>query len=113
MTKQLLALFASAALCLSAAATFKVALVDSSVANGAKFKAGNYQVDVKDKSVILKSGKQRVELPAKIENTNQQYKRTRVIYNQNNGKYVIQEIEFGGTNTKVTLDSGVQTGGGE
>jgi len=36
-----------------------------------------------------------------------------VIYNDSKGKYVIQEIELGGTTTKLTLDSGVQTGGGE
>jgi hypothetical protein len=41
----------------------------------------------------------------------QKYTHTRVLYHENNGKFSIQEIELGGTTTKVTFDSGVQTGG--
>jgi hypothetical protein len=43
----------------------------------------------------------------------QRYSRTRVLYHENNGKYTIQEIELGGTTTKLTFDNGIQTGGGE
>ena len=113
MIKQIVASLAFAALSVASAATYKVSLVDSSAANGAKFKAGDYQMDVRDKSVVVKVGRQHVEVPAKIENTNQQYNRTHVIYHQKDGKYVIEEIELGGTSTKVTFDTGVQTGGGE
>jgi hypothetical protein len=43
----------------------------------------------------------------------QRYSRTRVLYNENKGKFTIQEIELGGTTTKLTFDNGVQMGGGE
>jgi hypothetical protein len=54
-----------------------------------------------------------VEVPAKVEDMHRKFDRTRVLYNESNGKFAIQEIELGGTTTKLTFDSGVQTGGGE
>jgi len=52
-------------------------------------------------------------VPAKIENAEKKFDRTRILYNENKGKYTIQEIELGGTNTKLLFDNGVQSGGGE
>jgi len=80
---------------------------------GKELKAGDYQLNVKDNSVVIVKGKQQVEVPAKIEDTHHKYDRTRVLYHQSQGKYSIQEIELGGTTTKLTFDNGVQTGGGE
>ena len=114
MIKQILISFAFVALSVASAATFKVSFVEPSMVKGKELKAGDYQLNVKDNSVVIvKNNKQQVEVPAKIENTNQKYSRTRVLYNENKGKFTIQEIELGGTTTKLTFDSGVQTGGGE
>ncbi|MGC9947227.1 MAG: hypothetical protein ABSF64_12735 [Bryobacteraceae bacterium] len=114
MIKQILISFAFVALSVASAATFKVSFVEPSMVKGKELKAGDYQLNVKDNSVVIvKNNKQQVEVPAKIENTNQKYSRTRVLYNENKGKFTIQEIELGGTTTKLTFDIGVQTGGGE
>src|ERR1022692_103097 len=113
MIKQVLT-FAFAALSVASAATYHLSLVEPSVVKGKELKAGEYQLSVKENSVVIvKNNKQQMEVPAKIENTNQKYSRTRVLYNENKGKFSIQEIELGGTTTKLTFDSGVQTGGGE
>jgi hypothetical protein len=113
MIKQVLT-FAFAALSVASAATYHLSLVEPSVVKGKELKAGEYQLNVKENSVVIvKNNKQQMEVPAKIENTNQKYSRTRVLYNENKGKFSIQEIELGGTTTKLTFDSGVQTGGGE
>jgi hypothetical protein len=113
MIKQVLT-FAFAALSVASAATYHLSLVEPSVVKGTELKAGEYQLNVKENSVVIvKNNKQQVEVPAKVENTNQRYARTRVLYNENKGKISIQEIELGGTTTKLTFDSGVQTGGGE
>jgi hypothetical protein len=113
MIKQVLT-FAFATLSVASAATYHLSLVEPSVVKGKELKAGEYQLNVKENSVIIvKNNKQQVEVPAKVENTNQKYGRTRVLYNENKGKFSIQEIELGGTTTKLTFDSGVQTGGGE
>jgi len=98
---------------IASAASFKVSFVEPSVVKGQNLKPGEYQLNVKDNSVVITQGKQKVEVPAKVEDTHQKYSRTRVLYNENKGKFTIQEIELGGTTTKLTFDSGVQTGGGE
>jgi hypothetical protein len=114
MVKQVLTSFAFVALSVASAATYKVSFVEPSVVKGKELKAGDYQLEVKDNSVVIEKGKKlQMEVPAKVENTNQKYGRTRVLYNENKGKFTIQEIELGGTTTKLTFDTGVQTGGGE
>jgi hypothetical protein len=97
--------FAFVALSVAGAATYEVQLVDSSVAKGKDLKAGDYQLNVKENSIVIVRGKKQVEVPVKVQNTDQKYDRTRVIYNENKGKFTIREIELGGTSTKLTLDN--------
>jgi hypothetical protein len=97
--------FAFVALSIASAATYEVQLVDSSIAKGKDLKAGDYQLIVKDNSIVIAHGKKQVEVPVKAQNTDQKYDRTRVIYNENKGKFTIREIELGGTSTKLTLDN--------
>jgi hypothetical protein len=112
MIKQVLT-FAFVALSVASAATYKVSFLEPSTVKGKDLKAGDYQLNVKDNSVVIEQGKKQVEVPVKVENTHQRYSRTRILYNEDKGKFTIQEIELGGTTTKLTFDSGVQTGGGE
>lgn len=114
MIRQVLTSFAFVALSVASAATYKVSFVEPAVVKGKTLKTGDYQLNVKENSVVIeKSGKLQVEVPAKVENMYKKYERTRVLYHENNGKFSIQEIELGGTTTKLTFDTGVQTGGGE
>ncbi|HTT63506.1 MAG TPA: hypothetical protein VMG35_16740 [Bryobacteraceae bacterium] len=114
MIKQVLTSFAFVALSVASAATYKVSFVEPSVVKGQELKPGEYQLNIKDNSVVIERGKkQMVEVPAKVEQAPQKFNRTRVLYNENKGKFSIQEIELGGTTTKLTFDNGVQTGGGE
>lgn len=113
MLKQIVTSFAFVALSVASAATFKVSFVEPSVVKGKELKAGDYQLNVKDNSVVIAQGKKQIEVPVKVEDSHQRYERTRILYNENKGKFTIQEIELGGTTTKLTFDSGVQTGGGE
>jgi hypothetical protein len=113
MIKQILSSFAFVAVSIASAATINVSFAEPSVVKGTELKAGEYQLNVKENSVVISQGKKKVEVAAKIENTNQRYAHTRVLYNENKGKFTIQEIELGGTTTKLTFDSGVQNGGGK
>ncbi|HVN02914.1 MAG TPA: hypothetical protein VMT86_00785 [Bryobacteraceae bacterium] len=113
MIKQALVSFAFVALSVASAANYHLSLVEPSVVKGKELKAGDYQLQLKDNSVIIAQGKHQTEVAAKIETADKKFNRTRVLYNENNGKFSIQEIEIGGTSTKITFDSGVQTGGGE
>lgn len=114
MIRQVLTSFAFIAVSVASAATFKISFVEPSVVKGKELKAGDYQLNVKENSVVIvKNKKDQVEVPAKIEDMHQKFNRTRVLYNEKDGKYSIQEIELGGTTTKLTFDNGVQSGGGE
>jgi hypothetical protein len=107
MLKQISISFAVAALSVASAATFSVSLIEPIVVNGKALKAGDYQLDVKENSIVfLKGKKQQVEVPAKIENTNTKFDRTQVLYNENKGRFSIKQIELGGTTTKLTLAVG-------
>ena len=113
MVKQFLFSFAIAALSIASAETFRVTLAQPSVIQGTQFKAGNYQMTVKDASVIIVKGKTKVEVPAKVANTEKKFESTSILSSDNNGKATIQSIEVGGTRTKLLFNSGVQAGGGQ
>ncbi len=68
---------------------------------------------VKDASVVMVNGKTSVEVPAKISNAEKKFDETRLLYNHENGKDMMEGIEFGGTRTKLQFDSGVRSGGGQ
>jgi len=108
-----LTLFGVLAVSMASAAAYRVSLMEPAVVKGQELKAGNYQVHLKDNSVVLKQGKSQVEVPAKIENTAKKFSQTKILYHENNGKLTLQEIELGGTTTKLLFDTGVQSGGGE
>ena len=112
--KKLLASFAFIALSVASAATYRVSLTEPSFIQGKTLKPGDYVLNVKDNSVvILKNNKLQVEVPAKIEDRHNKYERTRVLYNLDKDKFVVQEIEIGGTTIKVTINNGGQPAGGE
>jgi hypothetical protein len=113
MVKQFLISFAVVALSVASAETFRISLIEPAVVKGQALKAGDYKLDVQKDSVIMSQGKQKVEVNAKVENSEKKFHQTRILYNENKGKYTIQEIEIGGTNTKLLFDNGVQTGGGK
>ncbi len=113
MLKKALISFAFAALSVASAATYHVTLVDTQVGRGQQVKAGDYQLEIKDNAIVLVNGGKKVEVSAKIENGAEKFKKNRVIYNRDNGKLSVQEIQVGGTTQKLTFDSGVQSGGGE
>lgn len=113
MIKSLIFSFAVLALSVASAASYKISFVEPSIVKGQQLKAGDYNLEVKDSSVVIVRGKIQIEVPAKVENAPKKFGRTRVLYNENKGKFTIQEIELGGTTTKLSFDSGVQSGGGE
>ena len=112
--RNILASFALIALSVASAATYNVTLLEPAVIKGKALKTGDYVLNVKDNSlVILKNNKPQVEVPVTIEDTHQKFERTRVLYNMEKGNFVIEEIELGGTTTKLTLNTGQQPSGGE
>ncbi len=102
MIKNILLGFASVALAVaSAASSYNVTFYVPVTINGAKLNAGDYKLELKDKTAMIKQGKHVIEAPVTIETDNQKYKSTAV--RVNDGMEVTQ-ISIGGTNTRVVFD---------
>ena|ERR1700730_13915099 len=101
MVKNILLGFASIAMAVaSAASNYSVTFYQPVMVNGSELKAGDYKLELKDKTAVLKQGKTVTEAPVKIENDSQKYQRTAV---RMNGMQV-EEIRIGGTSTRVVFD---------
>ena len=102
--KKLILSFATLALAVASADTYKVTLFQPSLVNGKELKAGDYKVEVKDSVATIRNGKSSVEAPVKVETGTDKFSSTSVRYQNGDGKYRIQEIRVGGTNTKLVFN---------
>jgi hypothetical protein len=101
MVKNILLGFASLALAVaSAASSYNVTFYEPVMINGSELKAGDYKLELKDKTAVIKQGKTVTEAPVKVENDSQKYQRTAV---RMNGMQV-EEIRIGGTSTRIVFD---------
>jgi hypothetical protein len=106
MVKNILFGFATLALALASAATsYNVTFYQPVMINGSELKAGDYKLELKDKTAVLKQGKTSTEAPVTIEKDPQKHDRTAV---RLKGMQV-EEIRIGGTNTRVVFDSSSAT----
>ena len=102
MKTKLLLCLAAAGLALASAKSYTMSLFQPVVVGSTELKAGDYKLELKDKTAVLKQGKTETEVPVTIENDSQKYQRTAV---RLNGMQV-EEIRIGGTTTRVVFDKG-------
>ena len=101
MVKNILLGFGSLALAVaSAASSYNVTFYQPVMINGSELKAGDYKLELNDKTAVIKQGKTVTEAPVKVENDSQKYQRTAV---RLNGMQV-EEIRIGGTSTRIVFD---------
>jgi hypothetical protein len=101
MVKNILFGFAFLGLAIaSAASSYNVTFYQPVMVNGSELKPGEYKLELKDKTAVLKQGNTKTEAPVTIENDNQKFQRTSV---RLDGTHV-EEIRIGGTNTRVVFD---------
>jgi len=112
MKKSLIFGFAVFALSIASAETYHLNLQQPSVLEGTGLSAGDYRLDLQDGKAVIMHGKQRVEVPVRVENADQKYASTNVVYTQENGKPAIREIQLRGTRTKLLFSPVVSSGGG-
>ena len=110
MTKPLVISFVVAALAAAGADSFRISLYGPAVLKGKDLKAGEYSLAVKSDSVTLAQGKTRLEVPARIEQSEKKFTQTKIRYSDSNGKLSIREIQLGGTKTRLLFDTGVAAG---
>ena len=101
MVKNILLGFASVALAIaSAASSYNVTFYQPVMINGSELKPGDYKLELKDKTAVIKQGKTVTEAPVTVATDSQKYSRTSV---RLNGMQV-EEIRIGGTNTRIVFD---------
>ena len=101
MVKNIQLGFASIALTVASAATsYTVTFYQPVMVNGSELKAGDYKLELKDKTAVIKQGKTVAEVPVKIQKEGEKYQRTAVRLNGSQ----VDEIRIGGTNTRVVFE---------
>src|SRR3954451_8090246 len=101
-----LAFLTAGVMTMSAAGTYKVSLHQDAVVAGKQVKAGDYKIEVKDNTAVLKQGKNTVEVPVKAETSESKFPSTQVQYTEGNN---LQEIRVGGTTTKLVFGPAEKT----
>jgi hypothetical protein len=109
MIKRVLFTFATFAIAVaSAASSHRLTVFQSSYINGTELKPGDYKIEVKENTAVIKRGKETIEAPVKVESSPEKFSSTTVRYtNNNDGKQTVDEIRLGGTTTKLVFNSTV------
>ena len=101
MVKNILLGLGSIALAVAGAATsYKVTFSTPVVVNGAQLKPGDYQVELKENTAVIKQGKTVAEAPVKVENSDRKFDRSAV---RIDGSQVV-EIRLGGTHMRLVFE---------
>ena len=99
------ATFALAVAMGASSSSFRLNLLQPSVINGQELQPGEYRVELKDNKAIVSKGKKSVaESEVKVETSDSKFNSTSVRYNNGDGKYKVQEIRVGGTNTRLVFN---------
>lgn len=100
----LLILTGMALAAVASAKTYAVTLFQPTMIGATELKPGDYKIDVQDAKAIIRSGKKQVEAPVKVETGAEKFSSTTVRYQNGDGKYRVQEIRLGGTNTTLVFN---------
>jgi hypothetical protein len=104
MSKRILFVFLVLAIAVACAKTYTVTLFQPSVIAGTELKPGEYQLELKDTTVVVKSGRNSVQTSVKVENAESKYGSTAVLYASGEDKLKVQEIRLGGTKLKLVFN---------
>ena len=87
----------------AAASSYHVKISDPTWVGGSELKPGDYQVTVDGDKVSFKQGKTVVSVSAKVETNASKYSDTQMDVKTVNGQAKMQELDFGGTKSKIML----------
>jgi hypothetical protein len=113
MTKNIIVAFVIFAVALAwAASGHTVNFSKPAMVGSTEIKAGDYKLELNGDKATLTKGKTTVEADVTVENGATKYNQTSACCLGQDGKYRLQEIRVGGTNTKVTFkeNSGMAVG---
>jgi hypothetical protein len=97
---------------LASAASYKVKIMEKVTVDGKELAPGDYQVDVNDKTAVIRKGKDTTEVKVRTESNTRKYDSTAVRYTKDGGKNNLEEIHIGGTTTKLVFEESKSANGG-
>jgi hypothetical protein len=101
MIKNILLGFATIALAVaSAASTYNITFYQPVMLNGTELKAGDYTLELKDNSALIKQGDSVTEAPVTVRTAGKSYDRNIVRLEHRR----VEEIGIAGTNTRILFD---------
>lgn len=89
----------------SAAKNYHVTFNNPVQVSGTELKAGDYTVELAGDKAMIHSKAQSVEASVKVMEVDQKFPGTSVRYGMVNGKYQVNEIQLGGTKTKLIFNN--------
>jgi uncharacterized protein with PhoU and TrkA domain len=111
VTKTILVSFvALSSMAFAAGNISKVNLDHDSVIEGKTLKAGAYKLSMENGNAILRRGKESIEVPAKEENSSTKFGATELMYKDST---TLEEIDLGGTTTRIVFEGAAQAHSGE
>lgn len=102
--KKLLLVFATLALAVASAKTYRMTLFEESTLAGTQLKAGEYKVEVAGDKLTVTNGRKSAQANVTVENAKEKFSSTSVRFASDAGKSQIKEIRLGGTNMKVMVN---------
>lgn len=103
-SKILLILTGMALAAVASAKSYTVTLFQPTIVGTTELKPGDYKIDVQESKAVIRSGKNQVEAPVKVETGAEKFSSTTVRYQNGDGKYRMREIRLGGTNTTIVFN---------
>lgn len=103
MTQRILTSFLFLALAVASAKTYNVSFNHPVTVKGTELQAGGYRLDLDGDKVVITNGKQSVESPVKVQQGDKKFVSTSVQFSNADGKMLVQEIDLGGTKTKLVF----------
>lgn len=88
----------------AAASSYHVKISDPTWVGGSELKPGEYQVTVDGDKVTFKQGKTVVSVSAKVQTNASKYSDTQMDVKTVNGQAKMQELDLGGTKSKIMLN---------
>ena len=103
--KNLLLAFTLLGAAIASAKTYTITLSSPAAIGNSQLKSGEYKLELKGDSILVKDGKMVNEFPVHVENEARKFDNTSVTTSSQGGSNRIEEIRLGGTTVKLVFSN--------
>ena len=103
--KNLLLAFTLLGASIASAKTYSITLSSPADIGNTRLKSGEYKLELRGDSVLVKDGKMVSEFPVHVENETRKFENTSITTSSQGGSNRIEEIRLGGTTVKLVFSN--------